>query len=451
MRARRAAALRAGLSALAAALLAGCEGPPERPAPPPAVSPLAEPLAEPLAPAAESLASAAPAVRFLAHPLTAAGDLFDLVDRFGGEGLDAILRLNRIDAEHAWRGDTLTVPDPMRPIVAFSPFPARVRALGSVPKALLVALRVQAWAAYAHGRQVRWGPASTGRAETPTCPGLYYTNWKAAERRSTDNPDWVLRWYINFESRGGCSFHVFDLPGRPASHSCVRLLEPDAEWIYHWADQWLLTADEATVLRNGTPVVIFGAYDVEAPPPWKLLVHDPAATDVPPAEVEAAVASHAGSDSLASRTRQGWRIAARLDSLDGRLGRGPLRRALAARGVVLDRIDLLARRAVAWAPADRRVDFDSLRAAFAANGVAVRDFLVDGFGRALRLEGIASFVSPHNERLLYLESLHVPGMNADSAVWARFEGLVSARGEIGDPSAPFRILLSRVRVAAQTE
>ena len=400
----------------------------------------------PQAPAPPAPQPAAPTLRFDRFPLTSAGDLFTLVDRFGGEGFQTILRLNRIDASHAWQGDTLIIVEPMPSLDVLAPFPARVEALRQVPKALLVSIRVQAWAAYAFGRRQRWGPTSTGKPETPTCADLYYTNWKSRERRSTDNPDWLLRWVFNFENQSGCSFHVYDLPGRPASHSCVRLLDEDAQWIYHWADQWVLTGDEAIILRHGTPVVIFGEYDFDAPPPWNRLPETPEADRLGSAEVEEALAGYAGGDSLFSRARAGLRVVAELDSLPGAHESRRLASAVQAAGpFALDRVELLPRRVLLWAEADRRVDFDSLSTALSAHGLEVRQFLVDGDGRALRSEGVASFVSPSGERLFYIESMDVPGMNADSAVWARFEGRVSVRGVLDDPQAPFRVILSGVR------
>ncbi len=425
IRARRLAALVACTAALA-----GCEARRETaPPPPPPVEP----------------PPAAPSPRFTRVPLTGASDLAALTERLGPDGLDAVLRLNRLDAGHAWQGDTLVVPEPLPPFTALSPYPRRLAVARDVPKLLLVSIRVQAWAAYERGLLARWGPTSTGKPETPTCAALYYTNWKSKERRSTVNPNWVLRWYFNFESQGGCSFHVYDLPGRPASHSCVRLDDADAEWIYHWADQWVLSADESAILRHGTPVVIFGEFDYETPAPWKRLPEDTTAHDLSAGEIEEALAVHAGGDSLSSRSREGLRVVAQLDTLPATLDLSRLERDLAAAGpFVLDGLDLLPRQAVFWQDADRRADFDTLRAAFGRHGVGVRDFLVDGYGRALRLDGVASFVSPKGERLFYIESMDVPGMSADSIVWARFEGLVSVRGEAGDPHAPFRIVLSRV-------
>src|SRR5262245_60890136 len=99
-------------------------------------------------------------------------------------------------------------------------------------KLVVVSLHVQALLMYQSGHQVRWGPVSSGRRDSPTIPRLYYANWKARERRSSVNEEWLLRWVINLESIDGISLHQYDLPGYPASHSCVRFLEADAETLY---------------------------------------------------------------------------------------------------------------------------------------------------------------------------------------------------------------------------
>ena len=75
--------------------------------------------------------------------------------------------------------------------------------------------------------------------------------------------------------------HEYDLPGYPVSHSCVRLLSEDAEWIYNWADQWKLSPDRKTVAENGTPVIVFGDYSYGKTPPWKKQTINIHAVDVP--------------------------------------------------------------------------------------------------------------------------------------------------------------------------
>src|SRR6185436_9183186 len=124
-------------------------------------------------------------------------------------------------------------------------------------------------AAYDSGRLVRWGPTSTGKRATPTPAGLFFANWKAKQTRSTENDEWILNWYFNFDNARGVSFHEYAMPGYPASHACVRLLAEDAKWIYDWADQWKVSRNGRGVIRWGTPVVVFDDYDYKAPPPWR--------------------------------------------------------------------------------------------------------------------------------------------------------------------------------------
>jgi hypothetical protein len=123
--------------------------------------------------------------------------------------------------------------------------------------------------AYESGRLMRWGPVSSGAGTGPTPEGLFHLNWRAVGHTSTINPDWFMRWYFNFDNRRGLALHQFLLPGHPASHGCVRLLERDASWLFEWGEAWTLDAGEVHVLRAGTPVLIIGPYDFDAPPPWR--------------------------------------------------------------------------------------------------------------------------------------------------------------------------------------
>jgi hypothetical protein len=216
-----------------------------------------------------------------------------LREELGGGGFGLFLRVNRVDLGHVRAGDTLAVPVP--PIAvdsvwsAYSPFPLSLAAAALHTKLILISLRVQALAAYESGRLVHWAPTSSGRKAMPTPIGLYHTNWKSRRRNSTVDEAWILEWAFNIENRSGISLHKYDLPGYPASHSCVRLLEDDARWIYYWAEQYVLSPDGRTVVREGTPVVIFGEYDWQGTPPWRRLVEDPQATAVGMEEIEGAL------------------------------------------------------------------------------------------------------------------------------------------------------------------
>lgn len=178
-------------------------------------------------------------------------------------------KLNRRDRAHLSRLTEVVVPDVWTDAeLAYSPLPDYWPWAATRPKALVVHQPMQLFGAYESGRLVYWGPVSTGRAETPTPSGLFHLTWKAKSRRSSDNAEWILNWYFNFINSRGVSFHEFELPGRPVSHACVRLLQRDAQWLYGWGEQWRLSADQREVITPGTPVAILGSYDFRRPAPW---------------------------------------------------------------------------------------------------------------------------------------------------------------------------------------
>jgi hypothetical protein len=189
------------------------------------------------------------------------------------EQLAILEKLNRRDREHLGRMEPpvpgLIVPtDWQFDNLAYSPMPASFGWAEPHAKAIVVHQPWQVFGAYENGRLVRWGPVSSGRKETPTPAGAYNLTWRSKGRHSTDNAAWFLPWYFNFINERGVSFHQFDLPGYPASHACVRLLERDAMWLYEWGEQWILEPDKRKVATPGTPVLVVGVYDYAAPPPW---------------------------------------------------------------------------------------------------------------------------------------------------------------------------------------
>lgn len=178
-------------------------------------------------------------------------------------------KLNRADRAHLPRLEVVVVPDEwIDDELAYSPMPEFWPAALPHATAIAVDVPMQVFGAYAHGVLVRWGPVSTGRRNSQTPAGLYHLNWKSKGHHSTVDEEWYMPWYFNFASRQGLAFHEFTLPGRPASHSCVRLLPRDARWLFGWGQGWILAPDR-TVMSNGTPVAILGAYDFASPPPWR--------------------------------------------------------------------------------------------------------------------------------------------------------------------------------------
>jgi len=198
----------------------------------------------------------------------------ELRKQFTVSQLALLEKLNRRDVDHMLRPEPaipgLVVPSAWdADEITYSPMPSTCEWAAPYAKAIAVHQGAQAFGAYERGVLVRWGPVSTGRKDTPTPAGEYNLTWRSRKRRSTDNDAWVLEWYFNFINERGVSFHQFDLPGYPASHACVRLLQRDATWLYDWGEQWTLDPeDRRKVVTPGSPVSIIGACDYTARPWW---------------------------------------------------------------------------------------------------------------------------------------------------------------------------------------
>lgn len=194
--------------------------------------------------------------------------------------LSLISALNRIDIAKMYKVDSIIVPDTfLTDLKYYSPFPDSFPKINSIRKLILVSYPIQAFAAYFNGKLQRWGPVNMGKKSTPTPTGLLHTNWKSKSQISTDNPEWILPWYFNLVNATGVSFHQFDLPGLPVSHSCIRMKQEDAKWMYENAEQWKLHKNGMQILSQGTPVIIFGEYAYEKPKPWCALSLDEHAND----------------------------------------------------------------------------------------------------------------------------------------------------------------------------
>jgi len=218
------------------------------------------------------------------HTMTTTDISKELTDLVGADNIMAVLQTNRVDLKNIKQGSKIVIP------VAFgsesrSPFPTKIDSLSEVPKIIVFAQRVQAFGAYEYGTLVRWGPTSTGKQSTKTPNGLFSTNWKGKEVKSSFDDEWILKYNFNINNFEGIGFHQYEMPGYPASHSCLRLLMPDAVWLYDWAEQWVLSPDGNTRLAHGTPVIVFGDYGFGKTAPWKLLPTNPDATDISLGEI----------------------------------------------------------------------------------------------------------------------------------------------------------------------
>lgn len=192
---------------------------------------------------------------------------------------NVVLRLNRVDAASYRRLDTMIMPDKIDTNrMAYSIYPPVLPELKDVHKMVIFAYYPQAFAVYEAGKLIRWGPTNMGKKATPTPTGLFSANWKALETVSTVDDDWILKWNFNVSNAGGVGWHQYQLPGYPASHSCMRLMEADARWLYDWADMWIVR--NKALAAQGTPVLIFGQYPFGKPKPWWGLVQNPSALNI---------------------------------------------------------------------------------------------------------------------------------------------------------------------------
>lgn len=209
-----------------------------------------------------------------------------LRSRFSDDQIALLEKLNRTDRDHLASLPELVVPDRWFSNEArYSALPRSYDSAKALPKLLVVYLPAQLFGAYEFGVLVRWGPLSSGARNSQTPDGLYALNWKSTGHASSVDPDWYMPWYFNFGNREGLAFHEYTLPGRPASHGCIRLLQRDAQWLFDWGDEWVVDA-RGRIVQLGTPVSIVGTYDFEAAPPWRSLEWLAHPVDLPPLPVD---------------------------------------------------------------------------------------------------------------------------------------------------------------------
>jgi len=214
-----------------------------------------------------------------------------LYRRFGGDRdviKPLLWLLNRNDLENLNPGDTLVVPTHFGlDFRAYSPFPRYYPGASAIDKVVILDKNIQAWGAYSNGELERWGIINTGVESARTPSGRFNVNWKQEYRVSTLSPGygsnaadaelWEMYWVMNLHEQRGIHMHQYALPtSGPASHGCIRMLEPDAQWLYHWTDSWTVQGQRdpissvgADIVRQGTMVLIIGEDISEPPQPFE--------------------------------------------------------------------------------------------------------------------------------------------------------------------------------------
>lgn len=142
-----------------------------------------------------------------------------------------IQRLNRIDEKRLVPGKKILIPEDFEKAVWFCPVPKRIFNQ-NFKKILYFFLDIQYFGAYQDNNLWLWGPISSGKLSSKTPSGEFLVLWK--------NKNYISKKYkvpmhyaVNFSEKG-YFFHHQSLPGKPASHGCIRLLKVDAEKLFYW-------------------------------------------------------------------------------------------------------------------------------------------------------------------------------------------------------------------------
>ena len=151
------------------------------------------------------------------------------------EHWDLIKRINKIDENHLPAGKNIFIPVDLEKAITFLPIPQSIEEAKNKVRSLYVFLDSQYFGAYENGNLSFWGPISSGKKNTGTPKGNFRVNWKTKNYNSKKY-DATMPFAINI-SDDGLFIHEQALPGKPASHGCVRLLREDAKKIYSWIEK----------------------------------------------------------------------------------------------------------------------------------------------------------------------------------------------------------------------
>jgi len=170
--------------------------------------------------------------------------------------------LNRKELRFMRIGSSLVIPDTVLPdLKAYSLFPQFYPGAVKIPKLIMVSNRFMCYGCYEYGKLVRFAACNPGKERTPSYPGRYSFNWKERYHRSSIDSDWVMPFTWNFHIDAGSAFHQFDMPGYPASHSCIRQFAEDAEWLFYWGRGIQRDSNKKYIPLSGTPVIIIDYYN----------------------------------------------------------------------------------------------------------------------------------------------------------------------------------------------
>ena len=140
-----------------------------------------------------------------------------------------IKRINRVDELHL-RGRIL-IPTNLLEAKNYIPIPKNLKELRYYKKILIIYLKKQYFGFYRLGELIFWGPVSSGKKGHSTPTGKFKILWKVKKYYSKKYKA-SMPYALCLSNKLGIFLHAQALPGRPASHGCIRVLKTDAKRLF---------------------------------------------------------------------------------------------------------------------------------------------------------------------------------------------------------------------------
>ena len=157
------------------------------------------------------------------------GDTLWEISKKNKDLYEIIERVNRIDEFHIRVGQKILIPTSETAAKNFIPVPPRLEL--KKKRVVVVFLKEQYFGFYQLGKLVFWGPISSGTQKHPTPTGKFKVLWKTKTYYSKKYKA-SMPYAICLSNTLGIFIHAQALPGRPASHGCIRLLKSDAKRLF---------------------------------------------------------------------------------------------------------------------------------------------------------------------------------------------------------------------------
>lgn len=130
-------------------------------------------------------------------------------------------------------GKKLLVPQTLAVAEAYQGMPMEIADSLGRDSLILIDKKINRLGCYFGGKLLYWCPVTLGVKRMPTPSGSYKINGKYRMLISKKYGNIPMPYSLRFF--GNYCIHQGPMPGRLASHGCVRVFKRDAIWLYNWA------------------------------------------------------------------------------------------------------------------------------------------------------------------------------------------------------------------------